>query len=151
MLVFFGSKDSKVGELLFDGLESLYGEYYKAIFSGYVLLALGIIVGKLHWNSVRIIGILLYSISLATLIAAFTPYSSHGILDFSGIFTDWVGKIPMIVLFAGMFLFSLFLMLRIHYRHVVTAVHSTLPSIQSLRSTVQQMKEEVSSGPKSST
>ena len=55
VLVFFGPKDSKVGEILFDGLEALYGEYYKAIFSGYVLLALGIIVGKLHWNSVRII------------------------------------------------------------------------------------------------
>lgn len=54
----------------------------------------------------------------------------------------------MIVFFGGMFLFSLFLMLRIHYRHVVTAMHSTLPGIQSIRSTVQQMKDEVSSAPK---
>jgi hypothetical protein len=33
VLVFFGPKDSKVGEILFDSLEMLYGDYYKFIFS----------------------------------------------------------------------------------------------------------------------
>lgn len=99
VLVFLGDSSSTVGALVVDTLRYLFGEYYRAIFSVYGVLAIGIVINKLSWNSVRIIGLLLYSISIVSLIAAFTPFGHHGILDFSQIFTSWFGQKPMILAF----------------------------------------------------
>lgn len=49
----------------------------------------------------------------------------------------------MIVICIGVFLLSLFLMLRISYRHLLAAVHSTLPTVASFKDTVAGIKHEI--------
>ncbi len=49
----------------------------------------------------------------------------------------------MILAFLGGFLVSLYLMLRISYRQVLAAVHSKLPSAQSMKETVSSFRREV--------
>lgn len=146
ILVFLGDNKSAVGLVLSDSLTYLFGEYYRPIFLIYGALALGIVIGKLTWNSARVVGLLVYSISITSLIAAATPYGSHGILDFSAILTNWFGKSPMILAFVGGLLISLYLTLRISYRKVFAAVHSKLPSVGSMRGTMGTIKEELSAG-----
>lgn len=90
-----------MGKVLVETLTYLFGEYYRPIFIVYALLAVGIVINKLSWNGVRVVGLLLYSVSVVSLITAFTPYGAHGVLDFSVIFTNWFGRAPMILAFVG--------------------------------------------------
>ena len=142
VLVFIGDTQSIVGKTLITTMVSLFGDYYKGIFVLYGLLALGLIVGKLFWNSARVIGILLSGISLTTLIAMYSPYASHGVLDFSSILIAWLGKWPMVIALIGGLLISVFLMLRISYRQVLAAVQSSLPSGQSVRDAMVSVVRE---------
>lgn len=77
MLVFLGDSSSAVGSILVDTLTYLFGEYYRPIFIVYAAMSLGIVIGKLSWNSARVLGLLLYSISITSLIASVTPYGAH--------------------------------------------------------------------------
>lgn len=143
MIVFLGDSSSTVGAVVVNTLTYLFGEYYRAIFSVYGILAIGIVLNKLSWNSVRIVGLLLYSISIVSLIAAFTPFGNHGVLDFSVIFQSWFGKMPMVLAFTGGLLVSLYLTLRISYRKVFAAIHANLPSVNVVKNTVSSFRGEL--------
>jgi S-DNA-T family DNA segregation ATPase FtsK/SpoIIIE len=129
--------------VLVETLTYLFGEYYRPIFIVYAALAVGIAIGKLSWNGVRVIGLLLYSVSIVSLFTAFTPYASHGVLDFSVIFTGWFGRSPMILAFVVGLLVSLYLTLRISYRKIFAAVHSRLPSVNVVRDTMTSFRGEI--------
>jgi hypothetical protein len=55
VIVFFGDSSSSVGSIVVDTLTYLYGEHYRPIFIVYAALAVGIVVNKLSWNSVRVV------------------------------------------------------------------------------------------------
>lgn len=141
--MFLGDSSSAVGSVTVETLTYLFGEYYRPIFIVYGALAIGIVVNKLSWNGVRVVGLLLYSISIVSLITAFTPYGSHGILDFSVILTSWFGRAPMILAFVGGLLVSLYLTLRISYRKVFAAVHARLPSVNMVKDTMSSFRGEI--------
>lgn len=69
VFVFIGDNKSIVGTNLAAGMTAIFGQYYAPICILYGVLALGLIIGKLNWNSARIVGILVYGISMTTLVA----------------------------------------------------------------------------------
>jgi DNA segregation ATPase FtsK/SpoIIIE-like protein len=143
VLIFIGDTKSIVGSNLASAMTAIFGQYYAAICILYAVLALGLIVGKLHWNSARIIGILLYGITMTTLVATRAPYKNHGILDFSDILRTWLGELPMILACIGGVLISVFLMLRISYRQVIAAVQSKLPTAASVRESMTAIARDI--------
>ncbi|MFZ4461000.1 MAG: hypothetical protein ACOYN2_00130 [Patescibacteria group bacterium] len=75
VLAFFGDQSSVFGSYLVSALTYLLGDLYRIIFVPIVGILAGLIIfNRLSWNSVRFIGLLMYFISLTSLIAAFRPY-----------------------------------------------------------------------------
>ncbi len=102
VLAFFGDSSSLVGSYLVSTLSYLLGDLYRWIFVPIVGIVGGlIIIGRLSWNSVRFIGLLLYLISLTSVLTAFRPYGANALLDFSGLLTSWFGRTPAILALIG--------------------------------------------------
>jgi hypothetical protein len=53
------------------------------------------------------------------------------------------GAVPSIVLFIGVFLFSLYLVFRISYIRILTGVKDTLPSVGSIKDGIRDFHNEM--------
>ncbi len=142
-IVFFGESSSLVGGMIESALRSLLGEFYKAFFVPIVaLVAVGIIFGRLAWNSARFFGLLLFWISVASLSERWDFSRANGLFDSYGLVKDLFGDVPAILFFVGALLVSLYLTLRISYRKVLSHLHSKLPSVETVKGAVRDFRSE---------
>jgi hypothetical protein len=131
----------------------LFGEWNRFIFAP-VLLLLGAFISfrKIAWNSTRFIGILLFWLSLESLIGIFAgndPTKVDGTVIITGAFdihtalSGVFGSVPSLVLFIGLFLFSLYLIFRISYIKILTGVKDNLPSVGSIKDGIRDFHNEM--------
>lgn len=121
---------------------AVFGMDYRFVFAPIVLvIGILIVVNKLSWSMVRFMGLLLFWISVVSLENIFSPRAEAGLLDFGGFFVSFLGKAPALVLLVGGFLVSLYLTLRISYRKIFGTVRANLPSMPSVQSVKQTIKE----------
>ena len=133
-LVFLGDSASSVGSLVASGLEYLMGDSYKYIFSPIIAaLAVMIIFKRTVWNSVRFSGLLMFWISVCSLLEMWTPLDRHGLFDLSSFLIGLFGRTPAILLLAAGFFGSLYLVLRISYRKVLSSIQDRLPSAATVK------------------
>lgn len=97
-------------------------------------------------------GILLFWLSLESLIGVFSgnnPEKIGGIKVVTGVFdihdmlAGVFGAVPSIVLFVGVFLFSLYLVFRISYIKILTGVKENLPSVGSIKDGIRDFHNEL--------
>ena len=142
-LVFLGDSTSSVGSLVAEALDYLMGDSYKYIFSPIIAaLAVMIIFKRTIWNSVRFSGLLMFWVSICSLLETITPLEKHGLFDLSGFLIGLFGRIPAILLLAAGFFGSLYLTLHISYRRVLSSIHERLPSVATVKDVVKEFKKE---------
>jgi len=83
----------------------------------------------------------MFWISVVSLQNIFSHPNVAGLFDFGGFFVSFFGKTPALVFLIGGFLVSLILTLRISYRKIFGTIHSNLPSIPSIHSVKQTIKD----------
>jgi S-DNA-T family DNA segregation ATPase FtsK/SpoIIIE len=115
---------------------------YRFIFAPIVTILGGLIViNKLSWNMVRFIGLIMFWISVVSLENIFSPPFNAGLLDFGSFFVAFLWKTPALVFLIGGFLVSLYLTLRISYRKIFGTIHQNLPSMPSIGTVKQTIKD----------
>ena len=116
-----------------------------------MLLGAFISFRKIAWNSTRLVGILLFWLSLESLIGVFSrndPTKLGGTRVMTGVFdiheaiSGVFGPVPSLVLFIGVFLFSLYLIFRISYIRILTGVKDTLPSVGSIKDGIRDFHND---------
>ena len=121
---------------------TIFGTDYRFIFAPIVtILGFLIVINKLSWNMVRFVGLLLFWISVVSLENIFSHPFEAGLFDFGSFFVSFLGKAPALVFLIGGFLVSLYLTLRISYRKIFGTIHQNLPSMPSIHSMKQTIKE----------
>lgn len=143
VLVFLGNVHSTVGSLVGDIASFFFGPAFREIFSAPVLI-LGLLIAfqRLAWNMVRLIGLILYWISVTSLYAWWKGATVLGAFDVHSWMLEFWGTAPAGLLFVGGILTSLYLMFRISYRKILAHVHGALPSIADVKEVVKDMKRE---------
>ena len=102
VLTFFADRSSVVGAYLIEGLTYLLGDHSTWIFVPMVgVLSVLIIVNRLSWNSARVLGLLLYFLSVVSLVAVWQPYGNHGLFDISESLIAWFGRAPALLALVG--------------------------------------------------
>lgn len=142
VLVLAGDGNSTVGSIVASVGTTLFSTNYRFIFAPIItILGFLIVINKLSWNMIRLIGLLMFWISIVSLENIFSPQAEAGLLDFGGFFVSFLGKAPALVFLIGGFLVSLYLTLRISYRKIFGTIHANLPSMPSIQTVKQTIKE----------
>lgn len=142
VLVLAGDSSSTMGSIVASVGTTIFGTDYRFIFAPIItILGFLIVINKLSWNMIRLIGLLMFWISVVSLENIFSPQAEAGLLDFGGFFVSFLGKAPALVFLIGGFLVSLYLTLRISYRKIFGTIHSNLPSLPSIQTVKQTIKE----------
>lgn len=101
-----------------------------------------IILKKAEWTIWRLIGILLYYISLTSLFGWYHNIdNSHdtlqifGFFDLFASFQKIMGTASTLIFLVVLFFSSLYLTLRISYRHILGHIQKTVPSITTIKET----------------
>jgi len=92
---------------------------------------------------VRLMGLLLFWVSIVSLEGIFMEPFRSGLFDFGTFFVSFLGKAPALVFLIGGVLVSLYLTLRISYRKILGSIHSTLPTINNIKNTVVETKKAI--------
>lgn len=147
VLVFLGDSQSTAGSFVADIGMALYGRDYRFVFAPIVtILGVLIAINKLQWNSARFFGLLLFWISTVSLESIFLDnLSSIGVFDFGSAAVHFFGRTPTILFLVGGVLVSLYLTLRISYRKILGTIHSNLPSVETVKSAIRDVKREIKS------
>lgn len=125
----FIDPSSTLGSLLMRSGMFLYGESYLFVQLSILLpLAVFLMSAKLRWNIERLVGIVLYLLAFPTLLGIVSDWSDGAKLNFSAEIIEIFGKVPGFVLMLALIFVSLYLSLRISYRHIIQRV-STSASI----------------------
>lgn len=90
---------------------------------------------------VRLMGLLLFWISIVSLENIFFHPYEAGLLDFGSFFVSFLGYAPALVFLIGGFLVSLYLTVRISYRKIFGTIHQNLPSVPSIGTVKQTLKD----------
>ncbi len=90
---------------------------------------------------VRFIGLLMFWISVVSLENIFAHPFESGLLDFGSFFVTFLWKTPALAFLIGGFLVSLYLTLRISYRKIFGTIHQNLPSMPSIGTVKQTIKD----------
>ncbi|EKD30055.1 MAG: hypothetical protein ACD_78C00170G0005 [uncultured bacterium (gcode 4)] len=142
ILVLAGDTNSTVGSIVADIGTIIFGTDFRWIFAPIVtVLGSLIIINKLSWSMVRLIGLLMFWISVVSLENIFSHPYEAGLLDFGSFFVSFLGYTPALVFLIGGFLVSLYLTLRISYRKIFGSIHQNLPSIPTIHTVKQTIKD----------
>ncbi len=142
VLVLAGDTASTMGSIVSSIGTAIFGTDYRFIFAPIItILGFLIVINKLSWNMVRLVGLLMFWISVVSLENVFGHPFEAGLLDFGNFFVTFFGKTPAIVFLIGGFLVSLYLTLRISYRKIFGTIHQNLPSMPSIHSVKQTIKD----------
>ena len=142
VLVLAGDTSSTMGSIVANIGTTVFGSDFRWIFAPIVTVLGGLIViNKLSWNMVRLIGLLMFWISVVSLENIFSHPYEAGLLDFGSFFVSFLGYTPALVFLIGGFLVSLYLTLRISYRKIFGTIHQNLPSIPSIQTVKQTVKD----------
>lgn len=119
VLVLAGDTNSTMGSIVAKIGTTIFGSDYRFIFAPIVtILGLLIVINKLSWSMVRLIGLLMFWISVVSLENIFAHPYNAGLFDFGSFFVSFLGYTPALVFLIGGFLVSLYLTLRISYRKI---------------------------------
>ncbi len=143
VLMFFSAQEtSTVWYYLSQFWLKLYWEYYRIIFSS-ILVALWwmIVVKKASWSISRLLGVILFWISVVSLLSFWSDikvafFDSHIKL------INLVWKTSAIIFLVFLFLSSLYLTLRISYRAILSKARQSLPSFRDVRETVSPQRSD---------
>lgn len=142
VLVLAGDTNSTMGSIVANIGTTIFGSDYRFIFAPIVtILGLLIVINKLSWSMVRLIGLLMFWISVVSLENIFAHPYNAGLFDFGSFFVSFLGYTPALVFLIGGFLVSLYLTLRISYRKIFWTIHQNLPSLPSIHAVKQTIKE----------
>jgi hypothetical protein len=137
VLMFLSTTEtSLVGSVLRRWGIACFGEYYRFIASP-ILVILGsmIVVKQASWSVSRAIGILLFYVSLTSLVGWYTK-ATVGYFDVYSQLDRLLGaSSAWLTLLVGLFA-SLYLTLRISYRALISKVRERVPSFSSVRDAV---------------
>lgn len=139
----FSELDSTAGYFVFQVLNYLFGEYYQFIFSPIILLLGVFIFAKegFWFNNSRFFGLLLYFVSINTLIWAVNKtYDSLFNLQPSLAGFFWANAAFVFMLMV--FFFSLFLMFRISYKKIFKKVMSFTPDLSTIKENISLPKSK---------
>lgn len=102
VLVLAGDSGSTAGGFVASVGTTIFGEHYRFIFAPIIIILGGLItINKLSWNMVRLMGLLLFWVSIVSLEGIFmTPFRS-GLFDFGTFFVSFLGKAPALVFLVG--------------------------------------------------
>ncbi len=100
-----------------------------------------ILVKKASWSASRFTGLILYFISLTSLVGAYQG-SLIGFFDLHIQATAFFGSQAMVLIFLVMFFASLYMTVRISYRTLLSKARSSIPSLRSFRDAVLPPDEE---------
>lgn len=140
VLGFFGSKDSVIWWFLIDLLETLFWKYSIYLFWPVLILLWALIsFHKLIWNYSRVVGLLLFWISICSLIWFLSP-NNWWVFDFSVFLINIFGKTPAFFLILAWSLISLYLIYRISYIKVLKHVWN---QINNLKENAKDIKNDV--------
>lgn len=133
----FAETQSTAWYYTYKTLSFLFGEYYQFIFSP-VILVLWILVFIKEWfwfNNSRLIGLILYFISLNTIIWSLNKeYTSF--FNFNTSLSSFFWANAGIVFMILLFLFSLFLMFRISYKQIIKKFMSYTPDLATIKESI---------------
>lgn len=88
-----------------------------------------ILVKKASWSASRFFGILLFYIATTSLVGWYTK-STVGFFDVYSLFAMWIGPSSSFLALVVLFFTSLYLVLRISYREVLSQVRRSIPSVR---------------------
>lgn len=116
--------------------EYLYGSAYQWIFAPIILLlGVMILVKKASWSISRFVGLLLFFIALTSLVGKYYGFTV-GLFDIHATIGSWIGSPSDSIFFIVLFLSSLYLTLRISYRHILSKVRNSVPSMSRVREAI---------------
>jgi S-DNA-T family DNA segregation ATPase FtsK/SpoIIIE len=126
----------------------LFGDEFRWIFSP-ILIILGgmILVKKASWSASRMTGIILYFLSVTSLIGMIKK-DIIGFFDLHEQAVRFFWTSATVLGFLTIFFVSLYLTLRISYRTLLSKVRESVPSLASMRSAVLPEDEEDDTPPK---
>jgi DNA segregation ATPase FtsK/SpoIIIE, S-DNA-T family len=136
-LMFLATKEASVaGKYLSIVGMKLFGPEYRWIFSP-ILIILGamIIVKKASWSGSRLVGILLFFLSVTSLLGMYQR-DTIGFFDLHAQAVRFFGQSATILGFATLVFASIWMSLRISYRDILSKVRSSVPSLSSMRNAV---------------
>jgi DNA segregation ATPase FtsK/SpoIIIE, S-DNA-T family len=114
----------------------LFGSEYRWIFSP-ILIVLGamIIVKKASWSGSRLVGILLFFLSVTSLVGMYQR-DVIGFFDLHEQAVRFFGQSATILALITLVLASIWMTLRISYRTILSKVRSSVPSMSTMRRAV---------------
>lgn len=133
ILTAFGNSSSQLGSLLAPVLVNLFGDYFLWIVAP-ICITLGVflLISKIYWNSLRLVGLLLFFISVCSLLSAFGVLNA-GFFSTNTMFVAWFGKVPAFFAETVLFLLSLPLSLGLSYKKVIHHAKNTLPTVADIK------------------
>lgn len=143
-LMFLSTKEaSTVGKYFaLIGTSLFSSESYRWLFSP-IMVALGvmILVKKASWSSARLIGLLLYFLSITSLLGIYRA-TTIGFFDLHEYLITFLGRTAAILSLAFLFLASLWMTLRISYRTLLSRVRESVPSLSTVREVILPSSED---------
>lgn len=114
----------------------LFGEFHRFVAAPIlVILGIMILVKQASWSIARFVGILLFYISLTSLIGWYIPlYES--IFNIWSVLEKFLGRSSAFLFLLVLFFASLYLTLRISYRTILSKVRDSVPSLSRVREAV---------------
>lgn len=115
---------------------TLFGEFYRWIFSP-ILIVLGgmILTKKASWSSSRMIGIILFFLSVTSLVGMYEE-AVVGFFDLHEQAVRFFGQSATILGFLTIFFASLWMTLRISYRTLLSKVRESVPTLSRMRDSI---------------
>jgi DNA segregation ATPase FtsK/SpoIIIE, S-DNA-T family len=137
VLMLLATKEASVaGKYLSIVGMQLFGAEYRWIFSP-ILIVLGamIIVKKASWSGSRLVGILLFFLSVTSLLGMYQR-DTVGFFDLHEQAVRFFGQSATILALITLVLASIWMTLRISYRAILSKVRSSVPSMSTMRRAV---------------
>ncbi len=149
ILMFLSTREaSTVGKYLASVGLFLFGEGYRYIFSPIVgILGLMIAVKKANWSVWRLVGLILFFVSVTSIIG-FQNGNIEWIFDLHKEAGPLIGKTAAIILFIFLFFTSLYLTLRISYRTMLSRVRESIPSMNRVKESFRDEEDMPKRTPK---
>lgn len=137
VLMFLATREASVfGRYLTQVDTYLFGEYHRII-AAPILIILGamILVKKANWSIARFVGILLFYISLTSLIGWYVPmYESF--FNIWWVLERFLGRSSAFLFVLVLFFSAIYLTLRISYRTIFSKVRESVPSMSRVREAI---------------
>lgn len=140
----FTELDSTLGYYTFQGLQFLFWDLYKWIFTPIIIILGGFLYFKPGYvfNNGRFFWLLFYFFSLTTLIGWLGESSYHAFFNFHTSLSWFFGANALLLSMFLLFLLSLYLMFHINYKTLLKKVISITPDLETVKQTISLPKGE---------